>query len=201
VTDTDPHRLAGPSPVRRLAGIVLAVLAAVALVGFVAGAWNPWRLVRLHQFMGDPTMGLVVVLGLTLAAFWLLAPVRSEAAQPRRQQIRWLLMLAVVPALLCYGLGHQLFSYEYQQVATSPSGHRHAAFITHGHDRELRIWVGSGLAVRDAGRAGAPCGPRATARFEGEDLLHVSSDYGNFDIRLDPRSARPVNPMGPTCVG
>jgi environmental stress-induced protein Ves len=73
--------------------------------------------------------------------------------------------------------------------------------VTHLDNRELRILVGQGLGLRDAGRAGRPCGPHAAARFVAEDVVHITSDYGDFDVQLDPKSGRPVNPMGPTCSG
>jgi hypothetical protein len=191
----------GLSLPRRIIGLTAAVLAAGALVGFVAGAWNPWRLVRLQQYFSDPFFGLVVVNVLTLLAFWLLAPVRSEAAQGRRHTVRWLLILALVPVGMAYGLFHRIFTIETRQVATSPSGERRAAFVIHGDDRELRIWSGSRLGLRDVGRAGAPCGENVTIRFVAEDLVHITSYYGDFDIRLDSVTGRPLNPMGRACSG
>jgi hypothetical protein len=186
---------------RRILGLTAAVLAAFALAGFVAGAWNPWRLVRLQQYFNDPFFGLLVVNVLALLAFWLLAPVRSEAAQRGRHTIRWLLILALLPVGMCYGLLHGIFTLETREVATSPSGERRAAFVTHGDDRALRIWSGRGLGLRDAGRVGAPCGPTVTVRFLAEDLVHISSHYGDFDVRLAPDTGRPLNPMGDTCSG
>ncbi len=184
---------------RRLLGAVLAILAPVVAAGFVAGAWNPWRLVLLRRYFGDPLLGAVLVVALTAGAFWLLAPVRSEATQAGRQLTRWALVAAIVPGLICFGIGHSHFDMAYREIATSPNGHLHAAFVTHNEDRQLRIWVGSGLRVRDAGRAGSPCGP-VTVRLT-DDLLHISSNYGDLDIGPDPKTGRPLNPMGPTCTG
>jgi hypothetical protein len=186
---------------RRVFGFSAAVLTAGALVGFAAGAWNPWRLVRLQQYFNDPFFGLVVVNVLALLAFWLLAPVRSEAAQRRRHTTRWLLILALLPVGMCYGLFHSFVTVETREIAQSPSGERRAAFVTRGDERELRIWSGGWLGLRDVGRAGAPCGPTATARFLSEDLVHISSNYGDFDVRLAHDTGRPLNPMGRTCSG
>ncbi|MGC9665619.1 hypothetical protein ACNTMW_03575 [Planosporangium sp. 12N6] len=197
------HELTTPalSPARRVAGLTAAALAAAVLVVSVLGAWNPWRLVRLRQFFHDPSLGLLLVNLLTLAAFWALAPVHSEAAQPGRQRIRWLLTLALLPVGMAWGLLQGFFSLDTREVATSPDGTRRAAFVTHGDDRELRIWSGGWLTLRDVGRAGAPCGPNATARFVTDDLLHITSNYGDFDVRLDPATGRPLTPMGRTCSG
>jgi hypothetical protein len=115
-------RTATRLPGRRVLGWCVAVLAVVALVGFAAGIWNPWRLVRLRQVFGDPTLGALVVLVLVLVAFWLLAPVGSEASQPVRHMIRWLLILSLLPAFFVWALGHTFFTVTYRQVATSPSG-------------------------------------------------------------------------------
>jgi hypothetical protein len=190
-----------PSLPRRVVGLAAAVLAVAALVGFTAGAWNPWRLVRLQQFFNDPFFGLVLVNVLALLAFWLLAPVYSEAAQRRRHTTRWLLMLALLPVGMSYGLFHSFFTVETREIARSPSGARRVAFVTHGGERELRIWAGAWLGLRDVGRAGAPCGPSVTARFRSEDLVHISSNYGDFEVYLAHDTGRPLNPMGHTCSG
>jgi hypothetical protein len=197
-TETGPPR---PSPVRRLVGAFLAVLAAFELVAVVLGTWNPWRFVRLEQHFSDPFFGLLMVNVLVLAAFWLLAPVRSEAAQQGRHMTRWLLIVALVPVVISYGLFHRIFGVATREVAHSPSGERRVAFVTHDEDRQLRVWAGNWLTLRDLGRIGAPCGDAATARFNSEDLIHVTSVYGDFDVRLDHRTGRPLNTGPATCSG
>jgi hypothetical protein len=195
--DVAPHL----SPVRRLLGLLSAALAAIVSVGTVAGVWNPWRFVRLQQFFGDPFLGLLLLNILTLSAFWLLAPVRSEAADGRRQAVRWLLGLALVPVLSFYGVFHQFFDVTTVEIARSPSGERRAAFVTHGDERQVRIWSGNWLTLRDIGLAGTPCGLSVRARFTSEDQVHITSVYGEYDVRLDHRTARPLNHGPATCSG
>ncbi|MFL6110757.1 MAG: hypothetical protein ACJ786_05335, partial [Catenulispora sp.] len=201
MTASDEMAPPRPSPLRRSLGIVLAVVAVIMLVGSAAGLWNPWRFVRLEQFFGDPLFGLVAVNVLVLAAFWLLAPVRSEAAQVRRHTTRWALILALVPTLMCYGVFHRYFGSASREVAQSPSSERRAAFVTHGDFRELRIWAGGPLTLRDMGRAGVPCGQRIGVRFVSEDRVHVTTVYGDFDVHLDHRTGRPLDSGPATCSG
>lgn len=185
---------------RRWVGIVLAVLAGACLVGFVAGRWNPWHLVRLRGLFGNPFSGLVIVSLLALLAFVTLAPVRSEAAQGRRNGVKWLLIVIFVLSLPIYGLFHSLFSVATQELDHSPSGKRTVAKVTHGKEYQVRLWTGSGLGMREDGSLGRPCGD-FKARFQGEDLVHIETNYGNFDVRLDPATGRALNPIGPTCSG
>jgi hypothetical protein len=137
VSDSDAIEFPPLPGWRRGLGIVLAVLAGGCLVGFVAGTWNPWRLVWLRELFGNPFSGLVIVSLLALLAFVTLAPV---------------------------------------------------------------LWTGSGLGMREDGSLGRPCDDFKT-RFQGEDLVHIETNYGNFDVRLDPATGRALNPIGPTCSG
>jgi phosphotransferase system glucose/maltose/N-acetylglucosamine-specific IIC component len=200
VTDSDDIAFPPLPGWRRSLGIVLAVLAGICLVGFVVARWNPWRFVWLREVFGNPFSGLVIVTLLTLIAFMTLAPVRNEAAQGRRNAVKWALIILLVLSLPIYGLFHTLYSVATQELAHSPSGERTVAKVTHGQDYEVRLWTGSGLAMREDGSLGRPCGD-FKARFRGEDLVHIETNYGNFDVRLDPATGRPLNPIGPTCSG
>jgi hypothetical protein len=40
-----------------------------------------------------------------------------------------------------------------------------------------------------------------TGRFDGRDRVHIATVYGEFDLRLDPATGRPVDTIGPTRVG
>jgi hypothetical protein len=185
---------------RRWAGVVAAVLAAVALVGFVAGTWNPWRLVRLRQVFGNPFSGLVIVSLLTAIAFLLLAPVRSEAQQGRRHATKWTLIAVFLLSLPIYGLFNGYFSIATQELDHSPSGKRTVAKVTRGDNYEVHLWTGSGLTMREGGSLGRPCGD-FRANFQGENQVHIITNYGNFDVRLDPATGRAVNPIGPSYSG
>jgi hypothetical protein len=200
VSDSDAVQFPPLPGWRRLVGVVLAALAGLCLVGFVAGTWNPWRLVWLRGFFGNPFSGLVIVSFLAVVAFMTLAPVRNEAAQGRRNGVKWLLIIIFVLSLPIYGLFHTLFSVATQELDHSPSGKRTVAKVTRGKDYQVRLWTGSGLGMREDGSLGRPCGD-FKARFQGEDLVHIETNYGTFDVRLDPATGRALNPIGPTCSG
>src|SRR5256885_2624109 len=143
IDDFAPPR---PSPLRRILGIILAALAAIMLVGTIAGLWNPWHYVRLEQFFGNPLFGLVVVHVSAVTAFWLLAPVRSEAAQGRRHTWRWIVLVPLVPTLMCYGVFHRFFGITSQEVARSASGERRAALCAHADVLEAACPAGGARA-------------------------------------------------------
>jgi len=196
----DEPDAARPRPVRRIAGAVVASLAAAALVVFVLGAWNPWDLVVLLRYFGNPLAGAVWVFGLSLAGVWLLTPVLNEATQGRRLWARFLLGASLLLSLAVWGVAGSAFGGDYQVIAQSPDGSRRLVVRTAGEDHELRIWSGTGLAARDRGHLGLACG-NVVGAFTGNDRVHVASVYGEFDLRLDPATGKPENTMGPTCSG
>jgi hypothetical protein len=187
-------------PWRRWLGIFTFVLAGLVLVGFVAGVWNPWRLVRLQQVFGNPFVGLVVISLLVVVSFLLLKPVRNEAEQGRRNAVKWTLITVFLLSLPAYGLFNGYFSVATTQLDRSPSGKRIVAKVTHGDEYQVHLWTGTGLGLRDAGSLGKPCGD-FKARFQTDDLVHISTLYADFDVRLDPATGRALNPIGPTCSG
>jgi hypothetical protein len=186
---------------RRVAGAVLIALAVLTLLLYVLGTWNPGDHVVLARYFGNPLVGAVVFFALAFVALWLLAPVRNEAAQGRRLALRVTCGILLVAAVIAWLLFGPIFAAEYATAATSPSGQRTIAMVDPGtDDQRLRVWVGRGLGARDVGGLGRPCG-MTTVSFRGEDTVHVSTSYGEFDLRLDPATGRPLQTLGPTCAG
>ncbi|GIH13774.1 hypothetical protein [Rugosimonospora africana] len=188
---------------RRTAGLVAGVLALLALAGTVLGAWNPTSLVLVHQYLGDPVRDLFFAMLLALIAYWVGVPVTSEAAQHGRVVARaWLVVLTAlvgVAALTTWGLA--VFRYQPQVIARSADGQRAVALVTVLRGRQLHAFAGSGVGARDQGNLGRPCGPSVVAEFTGDDEVRVTTNYGTFDLRLDPATGRPVRGLGPTCSG
>ncbi len=188
---------------RRTAGLVSGVLCLVMLAGTVLGAWNPASLVLVHQHLGDPVRDLFLAMLLALVGYWVGVPVTSEAAQHGRVAARaWLAVLTALVglgALTTWGLS--VFRYEPQVIARSADGQRAVALVTVLQGRQLHAFAGSGVGARDQGNLGRPCGPSVTAEFTGDDQVEVTTNYGTFDLRLDPATGRPVRGLGPTCSG
>jgi hypothetical protein len=187
------------SPVRRALGL-LAVACFVLLVPIsVAGVWNPWRYVLLQRDFGNPLADLMAIALVAAVAAWLLAPVRNEAVQHRRVWLRWGTVAAFLAASICFGAFGQLFA-PGQVQTVGRFGDLQAVVETHGENAEIRMWAGSGWAVRDMGRIGRACGP-VSAFFTGRTEVQISTSYGDFRIPLDERTGRPLRQLGPTCLG
>ena len=188
---------------RRITSIVAAALSVLALAVAVLGVWNPASLVVLHQHAGDPVRDLFFTMVLVAVAAWLGLPVLSEAAQHRRLVVRaWTIALTALLGLASLTtLGLSAFRYQPQVIASSADGQRSVALVTLLHGRELHAFVGSGLGARDEGSLGTPCGIRVSAQFTGRDQVRVITDFGTFDLRLDPATGRPATHLGPTCSG
>jgi hypothetical protein len=193
-----PERAVG----RRIAGWVTAVLAAAIAVLTVLGAWNPWDLVVLWRLFGNPLRGAALFFVLALVASWLLAPVRSEAQQVGRARWRIALALGLVVSLIGWGLFGSRFGTGRLELAHSPGGgQRTIVLYEPGTDfQRLHVWSGRGLGTRDVGDLGKPCG-QTSVSFTGPDEIRVSTSYGQFDLRLDPATGRPLTTLGPTCYG
>jgi hypothetical protein len=186
---------------RRLAGAVAGTLAVLAAVLYTVGTWNPWHYVVLLRHFSNPLLGGLVVFALAFVASWLLAPVRSEAGNIGRMRWRIAFGLGFLASLLGLGLFGPLFAGSYDEVAHSPSGRRAVALVDGGSDdQRLHVWVGTGLGRRDVGDLGHPCGS-VRVTFRGEDGVHVSTSYGEVDLRLDPATGRPRDTLGPSCSG
>lgn len=190
------------SPIRRVIGILVAVATAILLVAYTLGAWNPWHNVFLRTRFGDPTLGVPVVVAMAIVTGYILMPVRNEAAQHRRVVIRMILFGLLALSLIVFGFVKTIgvFTYRSTIVAHSADGTRTAALVTVEGGRQLHIFTGTGLAMRDAGNLGVPCGA-TTVTFQGNDLVLVSTYYGDFRLRIDPTTGHPITVIGPTCSG
>lgn len=188
-----------PMP-RRAAGLVVAVLTAALAVLFVAGVANPWRLVILERHFGNPLFGAFVVAAGAYLALWLLAPVRNEAVQRARGQVRMALAVLGLLALFGWALFGRMFTASYEELARSDDGARTVALVTHATDerQHARVWEGAGLLMRDAGEIGRTCGS-VTATFIEADLVEIEAGYGPWRINLDPETGEPQQVLGPRC--
>jgi hypothetical protein len=68
-------------------------------------------------------------------------------------------------------------------------------------ERQVHLFSGSGAFARDRGSVGLACGSAITATFTGTDQVHISTDYGDFTLSLDPTTGAPLNSIGATCSG
>jgi hypothetical protein len=186
--------------VRRTAGLVLAAAAVLVAIGTVLGAWNPWRLVVLLRYFGDPFAGATLVSALLLVSVWLLTPVTLEARQGTRLWARLILAALLLVAFGTWAVAGGRFGGSYEEIAHSSDGSRRLVVRVQGEQRELHIWSGTGVAARDRGRIGLACG-EVVGSFTGNDRVRVSSVYGQFDLRLNPQTGAPESTMGPTCSG
>jgi hypothetical protein len=102
-------------------------------------------------------------------------------------------------SLLGLGLFGPRFATDYTVMARS--GERTVALYNPGTDfQRLHVWSGSGLGQKYAGDLGKPCG-FATVTFVSADVVRVVTSYLDVELRLDPRTGRPLSQLGPTCAG
>lgn len=185
---------------RRLAGVAVAAVTAALAVVFIAGIANPWRLVVLDRQFGNPFFGAFVVATGAYVALLLLAPVRNEAVQRGRGQLRMSVAAVGLLALFGWGLFGRLFSADYEELARSDDGSRAVALVTPATDerQRARVWTGSGLLMRDAGEIGRACGS-VTATFISIDQVEIEAGYGPWRIDLDPETGAPLQVLGTAC--
>lgn len=189
------------SKLRLAAGILLSLLALTTATLVLLGATNPWGLVALQRYFGVPTRGFVLVMALVGGAVLLLTPVRDEASQRGRTTARAVVAVLLAVGLICWGLQPNLLGAETTVLATSADRQRQIALYTYGpDDRELIVWAGEGLAAREAGSLGRPCG-ETIVRFLQRDEIEVQTSYGTWQFSLDPDSGSPLGRLGPTCSG
>lgn len=185
---------------RRGLGLLLFVLSAVALVGYVLGVWNPWRLVWLSYYFGSPPIGVAVVMGLVCAGSWLALPIRNEAVDNRRIMVRIGTGLIAVGGLLTWGVIGPVFARELTVLARTPEEDRTVALLERSdRSRHLHVWSGRGLLARDAGRIGPACG-NVVVRFRSHDQILLTTSYGDWQIDLDPATGAPRQVTGPRCA-
>jgi len=198
---TDTASMIRVSTPRRVTGVVLLVLTVATAVAFAAGAWNPWHLVALAQYFSNWPLGLLVVAILALGTSWVLLPVRHEVAQGPRIVLRIVAGLVAFASLLCWGITGSTFGGSRTVLARSADGQRAVALVEHGpDDRQLRVWVGNGLGAREVGVLGPACG-EVTVRFTSRDSVAIATNYGDFQLRLDPATGEPLDVIGSTCAG
>lgn len=205
VLDPSPT-LQRPRPVRRAAGLVLAVLALLLLIMGVLGAFDLGHLVVLRRYFGNPFTTAFLVLLCATAALWLALPVRSEADDRGRARARvWLIVVTVVALLVGLFVHGRWYVYDPQVLAHAPSGDLVVAKVRVAPADEsgafhVHLFRGTGLLARDLGDFGAPCGD-FQARFEASDRILVTSVYGDFHLRFDPATGAPLDTIGPRCAG
>jgi hypothetical protein len=192
---------AGLSLPRRIVGSVLAAVVVAAAVLFAAGAANPWRLAVLERYFADPLFGAFAVGVGGYGALWLLAPIRNEAAARGRITARVVAAVVAAAGLLAWGAFGMFFRQEITEIARTEDGSRAVVQVVRATDPyryELRVWVGGGLAAREAGSLGLACGG-ADARFVTPDLVELDTSYGTWQLSLDPDTGEPREVLGPRC--
>jgi hypothetical protein len=186
---------------RRVIGIGLLIVVAVAAVLYVLGAWNPWHLVFLEYRFGNPMVGLMVVPIGALVGLWLGLPVRNETRQRGRIMARVAAFALSIAGVIAWGVFGTHFAYDVDETVRSDDGERAVSII---QDRDtppnsfVRVWQGSGLATREVGDIGRVCGA-ASARFVTHDRIELDTSYGNWLFDLDPVTGEPQQVLGPVC--
>jgi hypothetical protein len=197
VDTVKPARL---SPVRWIAGALTAVVLLAVLAMFALGAWNPWRLVVLQEHFANPMAGAAAAGALAYLTLWLWLPIRNEARQRARIGARVGVAIVTLAGLLGWGLFAPWYTYDATEIARSDDGQRAVAHVTAGglQERDLRIWEGSGLATREVGSLGRPCGG-VRAEFVGRDVVVINQGFGDWEFRLDAETGEPRHVFGPRC--
>lgn len=200
MTDAAVTEQAQTALARRLLGLLLLGLAGAAVVLFVLGFWNPWRLVWLSHYFGSPPVGLAVVMGLFFLGSWLAFPVRNEATDNARIMFRFFTAAGAVIGLAVWGVVGPVFEAKITIVATTPDGERTVALVERSdRSRALHVWQGGGLRARDMGTIGRACG-EPDISFVTRDRIQINSSYGDWQIDLDPTTGRPRQVLGPRCA-
>jgi hypothetical protein len=196
----DTVRPARLSPVRVGAGALTAAVTLAAAVMFALGAWNPWRLVVLLEYFANPMAGAAAVGAFSYLTLWLWLPIRNEARQRVRIGARVGVVIVTVAGLLGWGLFAPWYTYDATEIARSADGPRAVAHVTAGglQERDLRIWEGTGLATREVGSLGRPCGG-VRAEFAGRDVVMINQGFGDWEFLLDAETGEPRHVFGPRC--
>jgi hypothetical protein len=189
------------STARRAVGLLVAAATVLAAAGYLLALWNPWSLVFLDKYFGNPLFGLFAVSLAAYVTLRLLLPVRNEAVQRGRLRARTIPIVTAVVGLILWGMIGTGFHYEYRELARSDDGTRAVGLVTHRVDdrQHVRVWIGTGFFTRDIGDLGRVCGGVA-AHFVTDDLVEIKSHlYDPWQIELDPDTAQPQQRLGPNC--
>lgn len=201
---TNDNGTATPLTIARYAaGAIVAAVTVLVGACHVAALVNPWHLVVLDRYFGSPFLGLMWVGIGGYLALRLLLPVRNEAVQRVRFRVRAIPIVAAGLGFLAWGVFGVFLNTtgDYEEIARTPDGERAIGLVSYDRDnRELHVWVGDGLGMRDVGNVGKVCGQQVHADFVNPDLIEVDTGYGGpWEIELDPDTAEPLAELGPHC--
>ena len=185
---------------RRVVGFVLCLVWLACLAAYVAARIFGDN-VFLASHFGNLLTGIGILFVLAALISVVLFPVRNSAVQRATPLVRFALVGVAALAFAGAGLihGFKILSYNPSVVATSPDGMRRIALVDVGKYSELHVWVGTGVGTKDIANLGPPC-EFDTARFTGNNSVHVSTGLGDVDIRLDPATGAPINGLDRTCT-
>ena len=188
---------------RRVTGGLLLVVAAGLAGLFGYGTVNPRRYVVLLEYFNNPAEGALLVLALATVAYVLAFPIRSTVIDRRRSILRTTMLILTAISLIVFLFAYELAIFRYQSdtLATSPQGDRSVTRVQGWKATEIHIVVGTGLARRDVGSLGAPCGLAAAfgARFTNQNEIAISTAYNDYRIHLETGTGRPLDRFGPIC--
>lgn len=186
--------------IRRTVGGLVVVATVLAVVCYALAVWNPWQLVVLDRYFGNPLFGVMVVGVGAYLSLWLLKPIRNETVQLAGLRARVVATVLAVVGLIAWGMFGRVFLYEYDELATTDDRSRTVALVTKVTDdrQHVRVWQGAGLLARDVGDAGSACG-FVKARFLTADLVEIEAEYDPWQIELDPETGAPLQRLGPRC--
>ncbi len=189
-------------PVRTALGALLLTIALVALAVTVLAQVNPWRLVGLTEYVGDPFLGAFVTLACLLVGSWLALPVRNEAVQRGRARLRLVLLVLTGLSGLLVPLSAQQgwFQYDPLVIARDPHSTRVLAQVGVHGGVELHIYAGTGFFARDLGNFGSPCGLSVVATFGGPGTVLVQTVYGDYRLAYDETSGAPIDHVPSSCT-
>jgi succinate dehydrogenase hydrophobic anchor subunit len=193
-----------PSVLRRVIAVLFVAIGIAYAALTVFGVWNPRHYVILLTYFDNPLAGVVVVLFCALVAFWCGFPIRNTAIDRRKSLARTTLVILVMISLFGLGFTYAFGIWRYRPtiVSVSASGNRAVAYVSVLKDTEIRIYAGSGLARRDVGSVGVPCGlfSNISATWVGDNEVKISTAFNNYDVRLDPKTGTPLVHFGVTCT-
>lgn len=185
---------------RRIFGILVALLMVAVAVAFSVSFGSSNVFLRTH--FGDPALGALAFLALSIPLLMLLSPVQNEVTQYKRTRVRTIQVVATFLALIVWGFvqGLPYFDYSPQVIGHSPDGTRSAALLPDGSSKDLHILAGKGLSAKDVGNAGLTCGEDVIVTFASDNSsVKVQTDFGTYTINLDKATGRPLDKLPSHC--